>query len=310
MLVLAGGCKFSPPGTSDAPVEPIDAPDAMPDVDTSGTCMDRWRTGTVALGTPTRIAELGTANRVDRDPFISADELTIYFSSDRLDPGLEDIFVATRPSLTAPFGTPAGRVDLSSAERDTRFTMTADGLSAVVASERNGSEGMSDVWIATRTSTQAPFGTFSQTGVANVNTSNAELDPELSADGLHLYFARSNSGAQRIAMAERPSTASSFGSPQDVNGVNTDVGDADPTLSADERVIVWASRRTGGVGNVDLYYASRAGNTGAFPNAKLVPTVNTTFDDSDPALSADGCRLYFASFRTNDWELYVASVVP
>jgi Tol biopolymer transport system component len=162
--------------------------------------------------------------------------------------------------------------------------------------------------MAARVDVNGAFGTFTKDNLSNVNTNGSEYDPEISADGLHLYLAPGS--PQRIVVATRTSTSSSFSSTQLVNGVNSDLGDADPTLSADERVIVWASRRNGGVGAVDLYYASRAGTTGAFQDAKLVPTVNTTFDDSDPALSADGCRLYFASFRTTDWEIYVASMVP
>jgi Tol biopolymer transport system component len=271
--------------------------------------MDRWRTGTVNLGTPMRLTELGAANRVDRDPFISADELTIYFSSDRVDQGLEDVYAATRSSLSAPFGTPVVRADISSPSgHDSRFTMTGNGMIGIVSSDRPLTEGGSDLWIATRTDVNGLFGTFTRNNLANVNGIGSELDPEISADGLHLYLARG--GPQRIVVATRASTSGSFNTPQDVNGVNGDLGDADPTLSADERVIVWASRRSGGAGGDDLYYASRAGNSGAFQNAKLVPGVNTSFDDGDPALSADGCRLYFASFRTNDWELYVASMVP
>jgi hypothetical protein len=35
--------------------------------------------------------------------------------------------------------------------------------------------------------------------------------------------------------------------------------------------------------------------TDAFTAPRLIPTVNSDEDDSDPMLSADGCTLYFAS---------------
>jgi Tol biopolymer transport system component len=305
-LVLAAGCRFSPPGASDAPVELIDAPaEGMPDP--SKTCMERWRAGTVNLGTPALITSLMNPT-VDRDPFLSADELTIYFSSDRLTPGSEDIFAATRASLSMPFGTPVGRSDISSGDSDSRFTTSSSGLIGVVASNRANGEGDSDLWLAIRANQQDLFSMISQSTLGDVNESGAELDPELSADGLHLYLAQNSPGnRQRIVVADRPTLNAEFESPEDVEGVNSDMGDADPSLSPDELVIVFASLRGG---NGDIYYASRDRSTDEFRTPNPVLGVNTSFDDGDPTLSADGCRLYFASVRTGNWEIYVASMAP
>jgi Tol biopolymer transport system component len=315
-LAFAAGCGFTPPGA--APIEDAPPPDTIPsdgpgsDGLTDGppaTCLERWRNGTVTLGAPARLTELGST-AMDRDPFVSPDELAIYFSTYRNGTQNGDVFAATRASISAAFDPPARRDDISSPSGDSRFSMTSDGMLGIVASDRAGTEGNSDVWIATRMDASAPFGTFGKTEIDNINTVNTELDPELSADGLQIYLAIGS--PQRIAVSVRPSTSSSFGSAQQIDPLFSDMGDADPSVSPDELVIVFASRRTtgGGDGNGDVWYARRPTRAAAFGAPVRVPAVNSANGDGDPALSADGCRLYFASDRTGDWELFVAAVTP
>jgi Tol biopolymer transport system component len=313
-LAVAAGCGFgapsvSPPDTAptkDGP--PADGPtDGPPDAPPAASCLPRWRDGTVTLGTPSLIAELASP-QVDRDPYLMPDELTIFFSTYRNGTSNGDVFVATRPSLTAPFGTPVRRDDISSDNEDTRFSMSADELTAVVGSSRDGTVGNVDVWLATRMNKNAPFLGYFQVGVQNVNSPDNEHDPELSADGQRLYLAVGS--PQRIAVSQRSSPGGAFGSVQPLTELFSNTGDADPSLSPDELVIVFSSRRRGG-GDADLYYAIRTDKNAAFGTPIRVPTVNANnANDGDPTVSRDGCRLYFASDRSGNWDLYVASVMP
>jgi WD40-like Beta Propeller Repeat len=321
--VLAAGCGFGSPKAGpgdgqpplpDTPDPPfIDAPpiDAPPiDTPPAVSCMDRWRNDTVILGAPTLIAELMSPG-LDRDPYLTPDELTIYFSThrDATMPSVADVYKATRTSLAAPFGTPQREAGISSAEYDSRFSMSADQLIGVVASTRPAGENGSNVWIATRGNKNAPFGTFDAMamGLANVNSNDEELDPELSADGLRIYLAVGV--PQRIAVSERSSVTGSFGSPQQLAGVNGTVSDADPSLSPDERVIVFSSTR--GSGDGDLYYSKRTDKNATFAAPiRLQDVSSNSANDGDPHLSPDGCRLYFASDRSGNWELYVSTVTP
>lgn len=123
-------------------------------------------------------------------------------------------------------------------------------------------------------------------------------DPELSADGLRLYYAwHPAGGSQQIFVAERPSRSEPFAAGVEVEGVDSGQADADPTLSADERVIVFASMRPGGLGDSDLWYARRSSRGVAFDPPQLVPNINSAASDGEAFLSADGCELYFASRR-------------
>ncbi|HSK00957.1 MAG TPA: hypothetical protein VK932_06940 [Kofleriaceae bacterium] len=308
-LSLAAGCGFGAPSIS--PPDTVPTGDGMPadgptDAPPAASCIPRWRDGTVALGTPSLITELGSP-AVDRDPYLMPDELTIYFSTYRNGASNGDVYFATRPSLTAPFGAPVRRDDISSDDADTRFSMSADELTAVVGSNRDGTQGNFDVWLATRANTAAPF-QFVQGGVSNINSSNDEHDPELSADGQRLYLAVGS--PQRIAVSQRSSSIGAFGNVQELSALFSDTGDADPSLSSDELLIVFSSRRRAS-SDADLYYAIRTDKNGTFETPIRVPTVNSnTANDGDPTVSRDGCRLYFASDRSGNWELYVASMTP
>jgi Tol biopolymer transport system component len=313
LAALASGCGFGSPSASPDGQPPPPDPDA-PSTDggidgpPAVSCLARWYDGTVAFEPPTQIAELA-APEMDRDPFLSRDELTLYFASYRSPAQNGDIFTATRSAIGSPFSAPQRDTGISSSATDSRFSMTSSELVAVLASDRNGTEGNSDIWIASRLLKTLPFGSFMQaTGMPNINSPDNERDPELSADGLHLYL--SAGSPQRIVVSSRSNLGGSFGSVQPLANLAGGSGDdADPALSSDERVIVFASTR--GNGDGDLYYATRADKNAAFGTPARMPDVNVnSANEGDPFLSPDGCRLYFASDRagSSNWELYVASM--
>jgi hypothetical protein len=81
-------------------------------------------------------------------------------------------------------------------------------------------------------------------------------------------------------------------------------------LTPDGKVALFASDRPDGVGGVDIYRASRASTAEPFSPPELVPNINTTADDLDPQLTADGQELFFSSTRnTGTYRLWRSSVV-
>ncbi|HEY4179968.1 MAG TPA: hypothetical protein VGM90_24165 [Kofleriaceae bacterium] len=84
----------------------------------------------------------------------------------------------------------------------------------------------------------------------------------------------------------RPQTATSGGS------------DFGPTLSADTLTLYFDSGRAGGVGNADIWTATRASTSADFGPAVNLSTVNTTDFDRSPTLTADGLTLYFQRGET------------
>lgn len=79
--------------------------------------------------------------------------------------------------------------------------------------------------------------------------------------------------------------------------INTVDNEGTPSLSADGRTLVFAAcQGRKGMGSCDLYITRRTGNEWSEPQ-NLGPTVNSRYYESQPALSADGRRLYFVSDR-------------
>jgi hypothetical protein len=72
--------------------------------------------------------------------------------------------------------------------------------------------------------------------------------------------------------------------------------DAQPAISKDGLMIVFASDRAGGYGGVDLWYSKRKSLHDEWQEPKpLPPTVNTACDELSPSFSVDGKTLYFSS---------------
>lgn len=320
VLVLVAGCRFAPAHLAadarGAGGDAIDAPAGDGPADADAGCLAAWHAGTVQLGPATPLS-VDDANAVDRDPFLSGDELTLYFSSDRAGTqGSVDPWVATRTSLGAPFGAPADQTALASPQGDSKLSTTGDGLYAVFSSSRGGTSGGADLWQATRPSTAMPFGMVKQGDFKALDTVAPEYDPWISADGLTLYYAPIPIGSpQQIEVATRPQTSMPFASASPVTELYSGTGDGDPTLSPDQLIIVFSSQRpppNAAVtpGGVNLWYAVRAQPGAPFGPPALVPGVNTDDNEGDPFLSADGCRVYFSSDRAGSYDLYVATVQP
>lgn len=117
--------------------------------------------------------------------------ITLYFHSTRADGlGGNDIYASTLgPDGT--FGSPLLIRELSSASDDQRPAIRRDGLEMFLASNRSGTLGQQDIWVATRASTSEPWSAPIHLG-PGVNTVNAEGGPALSFDGTALYFSSAN----------------------------------------------------------------------------------------------------------------------
>ncbi len=314
LVWVIAGCGFSPihaqSGSDDAAIG-----DAPPDVemhdalDLSRDCMPLWQNGTIAFYPPVELAELDTP-AVERDPFVSQDELTIYFSQEHVAAagGVDaDIYTATRAHVGDPFGsaTPFSVVNTTSYE--SKMSISLDGLTLVVC--RSVDIGGDDEYLATRASTSATWPTPQVDFMDNVNENYAPYDPELGSDGNTLYYAPvfDLGDPQQLVLATRSSSTDDFDNqsiPGYTPGSNTN--DADPWADPAGRLFVF-SRSTVGVGDTDIVYALGSN----FGSVMPVPDVNTVgTSDGDAWLSPNGCRLYFSSNRTGgagSYDLYVAN---
>ena len=113
---------------------------------------------------------------------------SIYFNSIlRTDgPGGFDIYVSTQLE-NGTFGRAKIVPELSSPRRDTRTAIRNDGLEMFITSDRSGSFGLIDLWVATRETTLDVWSTPINLG-PTINTQYDDGGPALSCDGTTLYF--------------------------------------------------------------------------------------------------------------------------
>jgi Tol biopolymer transport system component len=208
-------------------------------------------------GAPTAIAELSADGFRDGGPEVSEDGLTIWFASDR--PGTvlnTDIWVATRPSRSAPWGVPVDPVELNSTEWESDPDVPPDQLSILYTSAREA--GINYIFASQRESTSqkwnAPAPAAWSEGLFPA------WDPCISDRGLTLFFASKRDGAPAtdlgdIFVATRPSVGMPFGPRMPVTELNDpDATDQDPWVTTDGRHIFFTSARGG---NNQLYEAWR-----------------------------------------------------
>jgi hypothetical protein len=134
-----------------------------------------------------------------------------------------------------------------------------------------------------------------------VNSSGSDGSPEISPDGLTLYFDSGRPGGQGdwdIWMTTR-SPGGDWGTPVPLPvPINGPYADSGPSLSADGLSLYFGSNRSGGYGNYDLWISTRQSQDAPWgPPVNLGPKVNGSYYDNHPSISADGLSLYFDSAR-------------
>lgn len=149
------------------------------------------------------------------------------------------------------------------------------------------------------------------TDIPNVSMVGAGW-PQVSRDGLELYFAYSAPGECRdLWVARRSTTQEPWGTPVPLDPpVNSATWAGGVCISADGLELYFADGYTlhwnlagcsaapGGYGGGDLWVSRRAKKTDPWGKPQnLGPTVNTARWEDHPSLSSDGLSLYFASDR-------------
>lgn len=201
-------------------------------------------------------------------PSISTDGLSLYFSSDRSGGyGVQDIWVTTRETKSAPWGEPVNLgPTVNSVAREHAPSISTDGLELYFSglwefpeSSRPGGSGGSDIWVTTRKTKRDPWGTPVNLGPA-VNSTTYDESPSISGDGLSLYFyshRSGGSGESDIWVTKRKSTSDPWGTPVNLGPtVNSVSMEGNPDISRDGCTLYFASRRPGGSGGSDLWQVS------------------------------------------------------
>ena len=166
------------------------------------------------------------------------------------------------------------------------------------------------------------FGTPINLG-PTVNSISNEQAPDISTDGLELYFSEyqgapyraGGQGQSDIWVTTRQTKDDPWGVPVNLGPVvNSVYKDEHPSISADGLSLYFGSNRTGGRGAEDLWVTTRETKDSPWDRPiNLGSTVNSSYPDWDPDISADGLSLYFADYLNprpgghGEWDIYVAT---
>jgi len=277
------------------------------------------------LGPAINLGSVVNSSSNDSTPTISPDGLSLYFASERAGgQGGNDIWVSKRADLSeswcpainlgGPVNTSAGEV-FPSLSGDELMLYFSDHFGGSV---RAGGAGGCDIWLATRATKDGPWDVPVNLG-SPVNSSNNEVAPCISSDGLTLYFASDRPGGYGwdIWKATRPTTGDSWGTPTNLGPVvNSSSFDGAASVSSDELALFFSSSRAGGSGGNDIWVSRRAAKDQAWGAPwNLGSLINSTAADAAAGISADGSTLLLDSVRTGGsgasdlWQVSIWPVV-
>jgi Tol biopolymer transport system component len=135
-----------------------------------------------------------------------------------------------------------------------------------------------------------PFGAAAP--VEGLASSGEDASLRLSPDEKTAYFFSARSGAKLLYTATRQRVPGAFSNVSVLSNVN--MGDQyNPAISADGLTLLFASYRSTGIGDNDIYQATRPPMSNDFNNIRLAPNVNTAASEVQPYLTRDGTTLYF-----------------
>jgi len=186
--------------------------------------------------------------------------------------------------------------------------ISRDGKRFFIASTRPGGLGGLDIWMSTRASVDEPWGEPVNVG-APVNSPANDFCPTLARDGHTFYFVSTRQvgvegedwcGGGDIYVT-RLNNKSGFDEPQnlgcEVNSSATEFSPFPLPEASSGPVLYFSSTRPGLGDGGDIYVSESHG--GEFQSPRLVPGINSAFDDGQPNVRRDGLEIFFYSNRAD-----------
>jgi Tol biopolymer transport system component len=248
------------------------------------------------FGTPTNLGAIVNSPHNEGSPSISADGLELYFGSNRPGGfGGNDLWVTKRPTVDSKWGKPVNLGPIvNSSAAESAPSISADGLELYFCDwkdPRPGGQGSVDLWVTTRPRKDDQWGKPVNLG-PTVNGPGYEVTPEISFDGLELYFESERHGGlglDDLYVCRRATTEDDWGEPVNLGPtINGPLWEHCPTISADGLTLFFDLDIPG-----DLMVTRRAAKDDDW--GKPVNLGHSASDHYASDISADGSILYFAS---------------
>lgn len=217
--------------------------------------------------TPVQETAIGLATAVDDQPFLTADGLELWFSSNR--PGgarSSDIWMAARATPASPWGAPVFVSALSGTLADSSPTLTDDKLEFYMLSTSLNSPGINNNALvkSTRPSVTAPWSPLAI--VTELFTPNTHRDVAVSGDGLTLWYTEyfTTLARTRVLQSKRLHTALPWDPPvplAEFDAVGTSIGVYSFSPSASGNEVFLAANNPAAAGSQEIMTARFEGLT-------------------------------------------------
>jgi len=199
---------------------------------------DIWRTvrtlPTDPWGTPLLVAEVSSASE-DEAPAIADNGRAMWFSSRRS--GGWAIWFSTRTDTRGPWSVPVEIPELSPMGFENGSPAPFAGDLGMVIRSDSGSAGDMELLLSRRVSDTSRWGPLEP--LLELNTMFDDQNADVVGSGERIYFDSNRDGSYTIYMAVYDLAGSRFGPPARVVELDGPGGDGDPSLSPDERYIVF-----------------------------------------------------------------------
>jgi hypothetical protein len=213
------------------------------------------------------------------------------------------VFLALPDLTLAEWTEPVPVEEVNTEFPDTRPFLSYDGLTLYFS--RN--DGLFSIYSATR---DEPFGPFTSVELA-LSSSHHVYGPWVSPDDLRMYYHEEQTSAWLLKMSERASVEDPWPQGTTISELNTLGNIHLPALTADELIIFFASPDTSGglagMGEYDIWTASRPDRNSPFGNVRNLTEINTSAYEQGPFVSPDGLKLYFSSNRNASSQIFMAT---
>ncbi len=190
------------------------------------------------------------------------------------------------------------------------YCLSADGNTLYFTSRKYGGVRYSDIWVTRR---NPASGTWSEPKnlAMPVNSDMHDGNPSVSPDGKYLYFMRCSSLSNDKSECCKIYVSESRGkdlwkAPVALPApINTGC-ESTPRIMADGKTLFFASKRSGGKGNLDIYMSKKNGNSWSKP----VPAsfLNTSKDDQYVSMTARNNLVFYGTEGEETLDLYKAKL--
>ena len=121
---------------------------------------------------------------------------------------------------------------------------------------------------------------FSEPRLLSELATPAKTDnPPLPSDLLELFFTSERGTSADVYVAQRSAPSDAFGPPKRVDAVSSDALETSPIVSTDGLTLYWASDRAGGLGDLDIWRATRSSRSAAWSAPENLRALNSDAKD-------------------------------